>query len=108
MLYCAHVKWYLWVPQFTGYAQVLAASHQSVGLGRLTRLPVTQVSSRVEGVLSYGLGHKSPQAIEGILSCYQLSTLVTVLKVEGLTPGHERPSPWTKGLVEDTPVLDLR
>ena len=48
------------VPQFTGYAQVFAAASESIGLGRLTRLPVAEVGLAVECVLSGGLGYEPP------------------------------------------------
>ena len=90
---------YLWIPQFTGYAQILTASHQCIGFCRLAGLPVAQVPPCVERVLPRSLGHVPPQTVQSVLSRYQLGTLDGVVKVHGFAPGHERPASWTKCLV---------
>ena len=70
---------YLWVPQFTGYPQILAAASKSIGLGRLTSFPIAEVRLAVESVLPSGLGYEPPEAVEGILSCDELGSLSLVL-----------------------------
>lgn len=58
---------YLWVPQLTGYPQILAAASESIRLGRLASLPIAEVGLAVEGVLPCGLGYEPPEAVERVL-----------------------------------------
>ena len=87
----------LWVPQSTGHTQVLAASHESVGLGRLARLAVAEVSAAVERVLAHRLCHKPTVHVHGVFTRDQLSTfrIVLTMKItvrnimwEGFTEGN--------------------
>ena len=71
---------YHWVPEFTGNAQVLAAPHERIRLSGLHSFPVAEVELGVEGVLPHGLGHKPPQAVEGILAGDQLRSLSFILQ----------------------------
>ena len=67
------------VPELTGYAKILAAASESVGLCTLTGLPVAQVGLAVECMLPSGLRNEPPVTVEGVLSGDQLSSLAFIL-----------------------------
>ena len=70
------------VPELTGYAQILAAASESVGLGGLAGLPVTEVGLAVECVFPSGLRDEPAMTVEGILPCDELSSLPFILSLD--------------------------
>ena len=70
------------VPELTGYAKILATASESVGLCTLTGLPIAQVGLAVERMFPGGLRDEPPVAVEGVLSCDELSSLAFILSGE--------------------------